>query len=97
MIFHTKALVAPASVAAGAAIIADRFTDKTVLISGTFDATCRVQGSVDGATWVDLTGDITAPGAHPIAHTIRLIRINTTVYVSGAIVASFSGLDARST
>lgn len=97
MIFLTKPLDAPSGVAAGAAIIADRFVEKTVLISGTFSATCRVQGSVDGSTWADLTGNLTAPQAVAIPHTVRLLRINTTVYVSGAIAASFCGFDARST
>lgn len=97
MKFLWKTLDAPASVAAGAAVVADRFFDKTVLLGGTFDATCRVQGTLDGTNWADLTGDLTAPQAVAIPHTVRLLRINTTVYNSGAIVASFAGQDARST
>jgi len=95
MRFESKAMPTPASVASGASIVVDRFTEKTVIVSGTFDATVRVQGSLDGSTWADLTGDITAPGVHPIPHTVRHLRMRTTVFASGAPAASFGGFDGR--
>jgi hypothetical protein len=85
----------PAGTGAGAALIVDRFTDKTVLVGGTFTATLRVQGSVDGSTWADLTADISTPSAHQIPHTVRLLRVNVSAFTSAPSVW-FNGFDGRS-
>lgn len=95
MRFESKAMAVPAAVAAGAAIPVERFTEKSVLFSGVFVATMRVQGSMDGASWADVSGDVTTPQLVEVPHTVRYLRVNTTAYTSGAPAASFGGFDAR--
>jgi hypothetical protein len=90
-------LNAPTSAAAGTPFPAKDMRHKTVQISGTFVATCRLQGTIDGATWVDLTADITAPGLHNLVDAaavewaLHQVRVNVTAYTSGAIVATLAG------
>lgn len=94
MRFESKAMAVPTAPGTGAAILVDRFTEKTVLVGGTFTATISVQGSLDGSTYADLTGNITAPGAHAIPETVRYLRIRTAAWTSSPAV-SFGGFDAR--
>lgn len=97
MRFETKAMDAPAAEAAGDAILVERFTEKTVHVGGTFEATLRVQGSLDGTNWGDVSEDIdeTGPQVVAVPHTVRYLRINVTAFTSGAPEVSFGGFDAR--
>lgn len=95
MRFEAHPLVAPSSVAAGDALLVERFTEKAVIVGGTFTATCRVQASLDGTNWADVSGDVAAPAIVEVPATVKYLRINTTAFTGGAIEASFGGLDAR--
>lgn len=97
MRFESKTMEAPAVAATnGDEILVERFTEKTVLFSGTFVATMRVQGSMDGANWADVSGDVTAPSVVEVPHTVKYLRVRTTAFTSGVPAASFGGYDARS-
>lgn len=94
MRFESKALIVPTSAGVGTAIQFDRFTEKTVVVGGTFTATIRIQGSIDGTNYVDLTGDITAAGVTEIPHTVKYIRVRTVAWTSSPVV-SIGGFDSR--
>lgn len=94
MRFESRTLVVPTSAGEGAAIQFERFTDKCVLVAGTFTATIRIQGSIDGTNFADLTADITAAGAVEIPHTVKYIRVRTIAWTSAPAV-SIAGHDTR--
>lgn len=84
------------TVAPGDPLRVDRFRDKTIFVGGTFTATLRIQGSLDGSTWADLTADITTPSILQLPQTVEQIRVNTTAFTSGTPAVWFDGFDARS-
>jgi hypothetical protein len=94
-------LAVEGSVAAGASQPIKDLARMTYQVTGTFNATVRIQGTIDGATWFDLTGDITTPGAAPITDAkgaewaVQALRVNTTAWVSGAPRCYISGFLAR--
>lgn len=94
MRFESKVLQVATSAGAGAAILFERFIEKTVLVGGTFTATVRVQGSIDGTNFVDLTADITTPSIHEIPHTVRYIRVRTVAWTSSPSI-TLGGFDSR--
>lgn len=55
------------------------------LIRGITDATVKVQGSLDGAAWVDILS-VTADGAGNVA-AMPFMRWNVTIWTSGTITA----------
>jgi hypothetical protein len=93
---EAQALEVIAGVGIGASIVVDRFTSKTVAIGGTFVATLRVEGTIDGVNWIALGSDITAPVLQLYDQTIVRLRIRTVAFTSGAPSASFNGFDSRS-
>jgi hypothetical protein len=62
-----------------------------VQVQGTFVATVQIQGSLDGATWVTIGSNITAPGIVAVAGNYQYLRINTSAYTSGTPVAEVCG------
>ena len=94
MRFETRTMEVPTSAGTGAAVTADRFTEKSVLVAGTFTATIRIQASLDGSNWSDITGDLTTGQIVEVPHTVRYLRVRTVAWTSSPAV-SFSGLDAR--
>lgn len=95
MRLETYDLETPASVAAGEAQRVDHLVEKTFLVGGTFSATMRLQGSLDGSSWADISGDITAPSALAFSHSVMYVRVNVTAYVSGAPAGSICGILCR--
>lgn len=83
----------PTSVAAGTEHKGPRnLLHKTYQVAGTFDATFRLQGTLDGSTWFDLTADLTAASVGAIVtltdskgaeYALQAMRVNTTAFVSG--------------
>ncbi len=91
-----KQLEAPASVAIGAAVNADRLADKTVQIIGTFVADLDIEGSLDPAgTVFGVIATVSAPGLTQIPGTFRKLRINTTAFTSGVPQAFLGARDDR--
>lgn len=88
----------PAENANGAALRVADFRDKTIHVSGTFDCTVTLQGTLDGSTWVAITdgaftdagGEVLVPG------TYQQLRFVTSDYSSGAAVAKLAAFDERS-
>jgi len=80
----------------GDPLIVDRFVHKSVLVTGTFTGTMRIQGTVDGVTWSDLTTNITTPGATQIPHTVREVRVSLTALSAGTPIVHHGGFDGRS-
>lgn len=78
------------SVAAGASKGFHNWRDREVVVTGTFTATLKVEGSVDDATWLELWS-VTAPGTYELPDGPLFIRINTTAYTSGTPVATAVG------
>jgi len=76
---------------AGAARDVYKLREKYVQIQGTFSATLQLQGSVDGANWVNLELAQTQPGLVSVPETVALMRVNTTGYVSGTPVCTLCG------
>ena len=79
----------------GDPILIDRFVYKNVVVSGTFTGTMRIQGSIDGSTWNDLTGNITAVGVTAIPHTVKFLRVSLTALSDGTPVVHHGGFDGR--
>lgn len=79
----------------GTALKVDRFTEKTVLVGGTFTGSMKIQGSMDGTNWADLTGAITTPSSNAITHTVAYLRVNLTALSAGTPVVYFDGFDSR--
>ena len=91
-----QALEVIAGAGVGASIVVDRFTSKTIAIGGTFVATLRVEGTIDGVNWIALGADITSPVLQLYDQTVQRLRIRTVAFTSGVPLASFNGFDARS-
>jgi len=51
----------PASATAGDPVHCDEIVDKTIQVFGTFVASIRIQGSLDGTNWSDFGTPITTP------------------------------------
>jgi len=81
----------------GTALLVDRFVDKTVLVGGTFTGSMKIQGSIDGTNWADITSAITTPSSNAIDHTVKYLRVNLTALSAGTPVVWFDGLDTRTT
>lgn len=89
-----RTLEVPAANANGAPHLVDRYVEKTVLVTGTFTGTVRVQGSIDGTGYMDL-GTFTAAGFVNIEESLRWVRIHCDAGLTGTPVASFAGFDSR--
>lgn len=83
-----RAMEAPASVAAGAAVKVSDLGSKTVQIWGTFTATLQLQASMDGVAWQTLGANITGADARTVADEWNFLRINTSAYTSGTPLAA---------
>ena len=88
-------LAPPASTTTGPEKDVRRLTDKNLQVSGTFSATLQLQGSVDGVNFEDVGVAITAPGIVAVSGYFEKLRIETTVFVSGAPAAILGGLFNR--
>ncbi len=80
----------------GDALTVDRFLYKTVLVTGSFTGTFKIQGTLDGSTWSDLTANITTPGATSIPHTVKQVRVALSALSAGTPIVNHAGFDARS-
>jgi hypothetical protein len=65
--------------------------DKWVQVWGTFSATAQVQGRMPGGGWEDLGSSTTTPALIQIDETVKELRIDITVYVSGTVQAQMGG------
>jgi hypothetical protein len=54
--------------------------------SGTFSATFKIEGSIDGVTWYDLDTSINSATFKQYANPLPYIRANMTAYTSGDLV-----------
>lgn len=96
MRYEHRALSVPLEVAAGAAFRVDDLRDLVVQVSGTFDATLRIEGQATaGGAWLPLGDPITDPGWYPVDQPLQAVRMATTVYGSGAPVAVLAGRNHR--
>lgn len=82
---------AKASVAIGAATMVAHLTNKTVWVSGTFVATIKLQGSLDGTNWIDLQAALATATAYQVEETLQYLRTETTGYTSGTPVVKVTG------
>lgn len=85
-----ETLEAKASVAAGTAKTVPEGCQVSVMVSGTFSATLRVQVSMTdaGSDWYNWGSPITAAGAVTVPRGLaRRVRLNTTAYTSGTPAA----------
>jgi hypothetical protein len=91
------ALEVPAAAAGGAgrAEHVFRFRDKTVQVTGQFQATLQLEGKLADDEYAPLGPPITAPGLYAIPFTIEFLRVRTVNVTSGAPAAVFGGLDFR--
>lgn len=92
---ETQPLEVKASVAVGQGIRVDRFREKTIQITGPFDASIDIEGSLDGSNWAKLITGITLPGIFGITRAVVWVRTNTTVWNSGTPVGLFAAFDSR--
>lgn len=94
MPYETHALDIKSADGTGAAFEVSRFTDKWVQVgedtAGSIDATVTVEGTMDDVNWVDVLA-ITAPGVIEVLPAFTKIRITTSDYVLGTLVAKLSG------
>ena len=80
----------------GAAIIVDRFRDKSVQFASFSTGTHQVEGSIDGTAYSQIGGDVTAPGFVDLPNAVKFIRITCTVNITGGpSEAFFMGFDSR--
>ncbi len=83
------------------------FVNGTVVVHGTFDATLQLQGKISpresaNDDWVDVGSPFTTAGFVTLSDAggaplqFSHIRMKTTVFNTGAPLASFGGLQSRS-
>lgn len=85
----------PAAVGIGTALDVSAYSEKWVQFTGTFVATLQLEGTIDGTNWAPLVAT-TIPGLFGVEPALAKLRVNVTVYVSGAPAAEFGGFEARS-
>jgi hypothetical protein len=76
----------------GSAITVDLYRDLSYQVSGTFTATVKVQGSLDGVTWFDdgaAMSSSTLRAASAIAYVF--LRATMTAYTSGTVQVLVAG------
>lgn len=96
MRYEHRSLPVPLEVAAGAAFRVDDLRDLVVQVTGTFDATLRIEGqAVAGGPWLPVGDPFTDPGWYPVDQALHAVRMATTVYGSGAPVAVLAGRNHR--
>ena len=54
--------------------------------SGTFSATFKTEGSLDGTTWYDLDTTLSTVTFKQYANPLPYIRVNMTAYTSGDLI-----------
>lgn len=84
---------------AGKVEVTDRFVEKVVQFDGFVAGGAgkwKVQGTLDGSRWSDITGEVAADGFAVIAQYAKQIRLYCTVAPAGTgPTVIFGGLDAR--
>jgi len=92
------------SVSAGAAVSLHRFSPPRTITftdaggpawSGAASIQISSTGSAIATDWLDAVTGITAAGIYALATSAPYIRINTTAWTAGALVATASGFDAK--
>ena len=85
-------VVVPTSVAAGTTNTRGNYLGsvRSLVVTGTFTGTFRLQASVDGTNWADASADITAPTVIDVK-LAPLYRANVSAYTSGTPKAWLCG------
>ena len=70
----------------------DTLAGNIVWVSGDFVATFKIEGSVNGMDWLEVSSAISAPGvSKPDASGYAFVRIKVTSYTSGNIAVAITG------
>lgn len=88
-------LEVPAAGETGAPVNVFRLRDKTVQISGAFDGSLQIEGSIDGEEFAPIGAPVTGPGLVPVPLTVDLLRIHTLALTAGKPTAAIAGFDYR--
>ncbi len=83
-----------AEVATGTAATVKEWIDKWIQITGTFDATLVVEGTIDGTNY-ETIDTLTAPGLIEVPEAYRQVRVDTTIYASGTPAGVIVGRNAE--
>lgn len=90
----TRTVADVSSQAASAAIRVSDLDVSAWWVQGTFVGTVDLQESVDGVTWLDVSGEsTTTPAKLAIPSTAVFARINVSAYTSGDVESVLSGRD----
>jgi hypothetical protein len=85
----------PAAVGVGPAANVLRFRDKTVQVTGPFEGSLELEGSIGGDNYQTLGAAITAPGLVAVPYTLEFLRVRVTALTSGTPKVVAAGFDYR--
>lgn len=88
-------LPVPLAVGVGSPSYVFNLRDKTVQVTGTFTATLKLEGSVDGNNYQQIGVDITAPTIVSVLLAVQFLRIRVSAFTSGTPSVVASGFDYR--
>lgn len=91
MRLDTFQLIVPLQVAAGTAQSIRDYDHKTVVVSGTFNATLELEASIDGGTSWFTVMIFVGPNEVTLDGELPLVRVNTTAYVDGTPIVKIVG------
>lgn len=71
--------------------------DKYVQAEGGYSGDLEIEGSIDGTNWVAVASSVADSSITAVAHSLLLIRIDTTNVSAGTPLVTLAGYNTRET